>query len=157
MASEPFVQLTIPRLDGHYDHWSILMENILMSKEYWIVNVSGVAEPVGGVAMTEVESWISSIEVEGYLQAKKKMGTTSSTLRGVRCFAHEVGRINWWFLPKDQTMAIVNQMQIHEDKEDVLVIEKILQSLMTINYVVCSIEESMNENLSRKIKNNKKL
>ena len=29
-----------------------------------------------------------------------------------------------------------------------MVVEKILQSLMTINYVVCSIEESMNENLS---------
>ena len=56
MASELFIQPTIPRFDGHYDHWSILIENILMSKEYWIVNVSGVAEPVGGVAVTEVES-----------------------------------------------------------------------------------------------------
>ncbi|KAM1050050.1 hypothetical protein TB2_031363 [Malus domestica] len=30
-----FVQLAIPRFDGHYDHWSMLMENFLHSKEYW--------------------------------------------------------------------------------------------------------------------------
>jgi hypothetical protein len=30
-----FVQPAIPRFDGHYDHWSMLMENFLRSKEYW--------------------------------------------------------------------------------------------------------------------------
>ena len=36
MASEnSFVQPAIPRFDGHYDHWSMLMENFLCSKEYW--------------------------------------------------------------------------------------------------------------------------
>lgn len=35
MASENFVQATIPRFDGHYDHWSMLKENFLRSKEYW--------------------------------------------------------------------------------------------------------------------------
>ena len=36
MASDSnFVQAAIPRFDGHYDHWSILMENFLRSKEYW--------------------------------------------------------------------------------------------------------------------------
>ncbi|KAK6936358.1 Cleavage/polyadenylation specificity factor, A subunit, C-terminal [Dillenia turbinata] len=34
MASENFVQPSIPRFDGHYDHWSMLMENFLRSKEY---------------------------------------------------------------------------------------------------------------------------
>ncbi|KAL5841331.1 hypothetical protein ACOSQ3_011934 [Xanthoceras sorbifolium] len=29
MASENFVQPAIPRFDGHYGHWSILMENFL--------------------------------------------------------------------------------------------------------------------------------
>lgn len=30
-----FVQPAIPRFDGHYDHWAMLMENFLKSKEYW--------------------------------------------------------------------------------------------------------------------------
>ena len=34
MAFENFVQLTIPHFDGHYDHWSMLMENFLRPKEY---------------------------------------------------------------------------------------------------------------------------
>ncbi|KAG6519123.1 hypothetical protein ZIOFF_022612 [Zingiber officinale] len=45
MMSDNFVQPTIPRFDGHYDHWSMLMENFLRSKEYWQVVESGVAEP----------------------------------------------------------------------------------------------------------------
>nr|DAD24124.1 TPA_asm: hypothetical protein HUJ06_025587 [Nelumbo nucifera] len=35
MATDNFVQPAIPRFDGHYDHWSMLMENFLRSKEYW--------------------------------------------------------------------------------------------------------------------------
>nr|GEW61990.1 retrovirus-related Pol polyprotein from transposon TNT 1-94 [Tanacetum cinerariifolium] len=30
-----FVQAAIPKFDGHFDHWSMLMENFLRSKEYW--------------------------------------------------------------------------------------------------------------------------
>ncbi|KAF2305158.1 hypothetical protein GH714_002665 [Hevea brasiliensis] len=48
MASETFVQLAIPHLDGHYDYWSMLMENFLRSKEYWTVADSGIAEPALG-------------------------------------------------------------------------------------------------------------
>ena len=51
MATESsFVQAAIPRFDGHYDHWSMLMENFLRSKEYWSVIESGIQEsPVGAV------------------------------------------------------------------------------------------------------------
>ncbi|KAF7135561.1 hypothetical protein RHSIM_Rhsim08G0049500 [Rhododendron simsii] len=45
----------IPRFDGHYDHWSMLMENFLRSKEYWTVVVSGVAEPAEGVVLTDAQ------------------------------------------------------------------------------------------------------
>ena len=36
MAAESsnFVQPAIPKFDGHYDHWSMLMENFIRSKEY---------------------------------------------------------------------------------------------------------------------------
>ena len=44
------MQAAIPRFDGHYDHWSMLMENFLRSKEYWSVIESGIQEsPVGAV------------------------------------------------------------------------------------------------------------
>lgn len=37
-----FVQPTIPKFDGYYDHWAILMENFLRSKEYWGLVENGV-------------------------------------------------------------------------------------------------------------------
>ena len=55
MASESFVQPAIPHFDGHYNHWSMLMENFLRSKEYWIVVVSRVAEPTEGVVLTDAQ------------------------------------------------------------------------------------------------------
>ena len=41
-----FVQLAIPHFDGHYDHWIMLMENFLRSKEFWDIVENGVTEPV---------------------------------------------------------------------------------------------------------------
>ena len=32
-----FAQPSIPKFDGDYDHWSMLMENLLRSKEYWSI------------------------------------------------------------------------------------------------------------------------
>ena len=61
MASKTFVKLAIPRFDGHYDHWSMLMENFLRSKEYWTVVVSRVTEPVTGVMLTDAQK----VELEG--------------------------------------------------------------------------------------------
>ncbi|XP_024030010.1 uncharacterized protein LOC112094115 [Morus notabilis] len=56
MVSETtFVQLAIPRFDGHYNHWSMLMENFLRSKEYWQVVESGVLEPATGVVLSETQ------------------------------------------------------------------------------------------------------
>ena len=48
-----FVQLAIPRFDGHYDHWSMLMENFLRSKEYWQVVSEGIIELAAGTAVTD--------------------------------------------------------------------------------------------------------
>lgn len=55
MASESFVQAAIPRFDGHYDHWSMLMENFLRSKEYWQVIEGGVVEPAGEAVLTDAQ------------------------------------------------------------------------------------------------------
>jgi hypothetical protein len=57
MASENnYVQPAIPRFDGHYDHWSMLMENFLRSKEYWSLVEHGIVEPASGGAMTEAQT-----------------------------------------------------------------------------------------------------
>ncbi|XP_062076032.1 uncharacterized protein LOC133780175 [Humulus lupulus] len=52
MATDNFVQPAIPKFDGHYDHWSMLMENFLRSKEYWEVVSEGIAEPANGTAVS---------------------------------------------------------------------------------------------------------
>jgi len=37
MGSEAnFAATSIPKFDGDYDHWSMVMENLLRSKEYWV-------------------------------------------------------------------------------------------------------------------------
>ncbi|KAF2289269.1 hypothetical protein GH714_033560 [Hevea brasiliensis] len=55
MAAENFVQPAIPRFDGHYDHWSMLMENFLRSKEYWQVVSEGISELAPGTAVSEAQ------------------------------------------------------------------------------------------------------
>jgi len=55
MASESFVQPAIPRFDGHYDHWSMSMENFLRSKEFWAVVDGGFKEPAAGVIQTNAQ------------------------------------------------------------------------------------------------------
>lgn len=51
--TDNFVQPAIPRFDGHYDHWSMLMENFLRSKEYWQVVSEGIIELAAGTAVTD--------------------------------------------------------------------------------------------------------
>ena len=87
MSYETFVQPAIPRFDGHYDHWSMLMENFLRSKEYWTVVVSGVAEPAAGVALSDAQK----TELEGLmlkdLRAKNYLfqATDRSILETILC------------------------------------------------------------------------
>ncbi|PNY13276.1 retrovirus-related Pol polyprotein from transposon TNT 1-94 [Trifolium pratense] len=37
-----FLKPSIPKFDGYYDHWAMLMENLLRSKEYWSLIENGV-------------------------------------------------------------------------------------------------------------------
>jgi len=50
-----FVQPSIPKFDGHYDHWSMLMENFLRSKEYWTLIEQGVPAAAEGASLTDAE------------------------------------------------------------------------------------------------------
>ncbi|KAH0678451.1 hypothetical protein KY284_019536 [Solanum tuberosum] len=56
MASESnYVQADIPHFDGHYDNWSMLMENFLQSKEYWPIVEDGIGAPAEGEALTNAQ------------------------------------------------------------------------------------------------------
>ena len=52
-ADSNFVQAAIPRFDGHYDHWSMLMENFLQSKEYWPIVESRIQAPAPNTALSD--------------------------------------------------------------------------------------------------------
>jgi hypothetical protein len=47
------MQAAIPCFDGQYDHWSMLMENFLQSKEYWLSVASGIEEPTTTAILTD--------------------------------------------------------------------------------------------------------
>jgi hypothetical protein len=50
-----YVQPAIPRFDGHYDHWSMLMENFLKSKEYWELIEPGYVQSESGATQTDAQ------------------------------------------------------------------------------------------------------
>ncbi|TXG61921.1 hypothetical protein EZV62_013284 [Acer yangbiense] len=68
-----FVQPAIPRFNGHYDHWSMLMENFLRSKEYWSLVETGYVEPEDGASLTDAqqkkleEEKLKDLKVKNYL------------------------------------------------------------------------------------------
>lgn len=45
----------IPHFDGHYDHWSELMENLLRAKGLWSLVENGFERPVEGTRLTEAQ------------------------------------------------------------------------------------------------------
>lgn len=72
MTSEnsSFVQPAIPRFNGHYDHWSMLMENFLRSKEYWILVENGITEPADESTLTEAQKKVLKDQRLNDLKAK---------------------------------------------------------------------------------------
>ena len=69
MALETFVQPAIPRFDGHYDHWSMLMENFLRSKEYWHLVETGFPETESS-ALTDTQK--TKLEEQRFKELKVK-------------------------------------------------------------------------------------
>jgi len=55
MAENSFVQPSIPKFDGHYDHWAMLMENFLRSKEYWGLVENGIPAAAEGIVLTDAQ------------------------------------------------------------------------------------------------------
>ncbi|XP_073264776.1 uncharacterized protein [Populus alba] len=155
MSSEGhFVQPAIPRFDGHYDHWSMLMENFLRSKEYWCLIETGFEEPALGeqplsILETILEKDTSkkiweSMKTKYEGNARVKRSTLQALRRDFEILEMKTGEtITAYFA---RVMTVANKMRVYgEAMTDVTICEKILRSLTDkFNYIVCSIEESRN-------------
>lgn len=68
-----FVQPSIPKFDGDYDHRNMLMENFLKSKEYWNLVETGIPEPGDRGTLTAApkktlnELKLKDLKVENFL------------------------------------------------------------------------------------------
>jgi hypothetical protein len=66
-----FVQPAIPKFDGYYEHWSMLMENLLRSKEYWnLIEVGVVTAPANATVEQQRsadENKLRDLKVKNYL------------------------------------------------------------------------------------------
>lgn len=70
-STESFVQPAIPKFDGHYDHWSMLMENFLRSKEYFDLVEMGIEIPEGILTAAQQkkvdDQKLKDLKVKNYL------------------------------------------------------------------------------------------
>nr|GLL16776.1 hypothetical protein CK203_038427 [Ipomoea trifida] len=154
MATESsFVQPAVPKFDGHYDHWAMLMENFLRSKEYWIVVENEI--PAAAEDRSILETILKKDTAKNIWDSMKQkfQGATrvkNSHLQALRkefeILEMKIGEsVNEYFA---RTLSIVNKMNANgETKSDADVVSKILRSMTSkFNYVVCSIEESKDTN-----------
>ncbi|KAI5415376.1 hypothetical protein KIW84_040718 [Lathyrus oleraceus] len=75
-----FEKFVTPRLDGHYNHWSMLMENFLRSKEMWNLVDEGITSPAIGTSSAS-EAQRKSVEETKLKDLKKYQGSTSTKVK----------------------------------------------------------------------------
>ncbi|XP_057511705.1 uncharacterized protein LOC130793845 [Actinidia eriantha] len=154
MATEKssFVQPAIPQFDGHYDHWAMLMENFLISKEYWGLIENGIPAVAVGVKPTEAQRKSNedqklkdlkdSMRLKYQGSTKVKRAQLQDLRREFKILGMKEGeKVDGYF---SRTLTIANKMKAHGERmEQSVIIEKILRSMtLKFYYVVCSIEES---------------
>ncbi|GAU37106.1 hypothetical protein TSUD_278930 [Trifolium subterraneum] len=71
MADSDFAKPAIPKFDGFYEHWAMLMENLLRSKEYWSLIETGVVTAPANATFEQQASANASklldLKVKNYL------------------------------------------------------------------------------------------
>ncbi|PNY16541.1 retrovirus-related Pol polyprotein from transposon TNT 1-94 [Trifolium pratense] len=64
-------QSRVPKFDGHYDHWSMIMENLIRSKELWSSIEEGVTVAPVNATAEEIQatnaSKLKDLKVKNYL------------------------------------------------------------------------------------------
>jgi hypothetical protein len=66
-----FLQPPIPKFDVHYEHWAMLMDNLLRSKEYWSLIEDGVTVAPANATMEQQQAVaatkLKDLKVKNYL------------------------------------------------------------------------------------------
>ncbi|CAM8927121.1 unnamed protein product [Rhodiola kirilowii] len=65
-----YVTPCVPKFDGDYDHWSLIMENLLRSKEYWSVIQDGIKEGKEAEALSAAQQKVNDEAKMKDLKAK---------------------------------------------------------------------------------------
>ncbi|KAL2237779.1 UNVERIFIED_CONTAM: Retrovirus-related Pol polyprotein from transposon TNT 1-94 [Sesamum indicum] len=123
----------IPHFDGHYVHWSELMENLLRAKGQWSLIENDCGRPVEGTRLTEAQQALLD-------------DATTKDYKVLSMRKDEA--INEYFA---RVLTVSNKMRSNEeDMSDSKIIHKILRTLTKkFTYVVVSVEESKNiDNMS---------
>nr|CAN77603.1 hypothetical protein VITISV_006917 [Vitis vinifera] len=126
----------VPKFDGHYDHWAMLMENFLRSKEYWGLVENGIP------AAAEAKNIWDSLKQKYQGTTRVKRAHLQALRKEFEILHMKAGEsVNEYFA---RTLTIANKMKANgDDKGDVAVVEKILRSMTPkFGYVVCSIKKS---------------
>ncbi|MCH80264.1 hypothetical protein A2U01_0001030 [Trifolium medium] len=147
-----YLQPTVPKFDDYYEHWSMLMENLLRSKEFWPLIENGVTTAPAN-ATTEQVRLANESKLNDLKEAMKRkyQGTTKVKRAQFQAIRREFEllemkeseSVDEYF---SRTLTIANRMTASgETVQQVTIVEKILRSLAPrFNYVVCSIEQSTN-------------
>ncbi|GAU47154.1 hypothetical protein TSUD_287370 [Trifolium subterraneum] len=147
------MQPSIPKFDAHYDHWAMLMENLLRSKEFWSLIENGVT--VAPVNATAEEQRITNESKLKDLKAKNFLFQAIDRTILETILNRETARDIWESMRQkvsrlqqdaffSRTLAIASKMTAHgETMTQTIVVEKVLKSMSSrFNYVVCSIEDA---------------
>ncbi|XP_047148976.1 uncharacterized protein LOC124821163 [Vigna umbellata] len=144
MITPKFVQPAISKFDGHYDFWTMTMENFLRSKELWsLVEVGIPTLVIGSGSSGEAHKGI--VEYQG--STRVKHAQLQALRKEFELLTMKEGEKVDYFLCR--TMTIVSKMKSNgEVVEQSAVVSKILRSLTPkFNYIVCAIEESNDINI----------
>ncbi|GJW58006.1 reverse transcriptase domain-containing protein [Tanacetum coccineum] len=136
--SEKFVQPPISKFDGHYDFWSVTMENFLRSKEMWNLVDEGILVPAISTETTS-ETQRKSVE-ESKLKDLLRVQLQALRKKFELLAMGEGEKINNFL---GRTLSVVNKMKSNgEEMQQSTIVSKILRSLTPkFNYVMCFLEK----------------
>ncbi|KAJ9538614.1 hypothetical protein OSB04_031347 [Centaurea solstitialis] len=152
MSNKGHNLLSIPKFYGDYEHWKMLMENLLRSKEWWHLIEPGYVEPAAGTRETEAKK--AAREQLKLKDLKKKYQGHARVQRAqLQALKREFEVLEM----KEcegvtdyiaRLMVVVNNMGNNgEVMRESQIIEKISRTLTKrFNYIMVSIEESKDIN-----------
>ncbi|RVW26209.1 hypothetical protein CK203_107689 [Vitis vinifera] len=122
MATENFAQSTVLGFDGYYDHWAMLMENFLHSKEYWSIVENGILLIAEGSTPTQAqrkeveEARLKDMKIKNYLFLltgplwRQFLTRTQQRMK-------EGEKVDEYFA---RAFTIANKMKAHEERMDIM-------------------------------------